>query len=815
MKTSACAPDIPKTPQIRTVPSQGHSFPERGGLFPPQAEVLDKGLLKTGFNCVLQMPTGSGKTFLAQCAISTVLASGFKAIYLAPLKALAAELQQKWTSAFREYRIGVFTGDYGKPNTPFPVPFEKADLLIMTPERLDACTRNWRNHWKWIPQVDLIVADEFHLLGDAHRGARLEGALCRFARLNPFSRLLALSATLGNLRQLADWLGGVEYASTWRPVPLRWTTISFSKASEKPGKLLSALKDAARSGGHSLVFVQSRRRAESLSCMLTEHGFRAAHHHAGQDIKKRKTIEEGFQSGQIDILVATSTLEMGLNLPVRRVYLYDLQHFDGDGFSPLSSATVWQRGGRAGRPGLDQEGEVVLIEPRWEKTGKEYEKGIFEDVRSRLFDPVNLAEQIIAEVSSGLSTTPHQILKSLQQTLAFQQGKCPSVLEWVRKMEESGMLRQHPEKNGRLQATRLGRIIVRSMLLPETVLLFKRIAESFDDLSFYDLLLLVTISADCEPVIPADYEELPMLASQLAGENSTLLKLSAHDLAQSLRKEGKGLLASMKMALILRQWTRGHDMERLAESFSCYPFEISRLKDSAERLLAAMASVFKTEKVVPDEVLADFVPLAEKITVLSKMVQGGFDEITATLSLVEGIGTTWAKKLSDAGCTDIEELALAETDDLPVLKGLSRARLSRWIESARDIIKTRSSYRFREDKATNTVCSSAASFKIDIYRLKRAKELKVEQRPGQVFSVSGGLEPHRVRQNQGIYACDCADFEKGNLCKHILAVRLYRKEKEILHILQQTETVPADHLDLQALWSSGLFSRRPDMEGRV
>src|SRR5215207_2373597 len=91
-------------------------------LSPSQAEVLAGGLLNLGFSCVLQMPTGSGKTWLAEHAIAEVLASGKKAIYLSPLRALAAELATRWQRRFAGSRVGVFTGDYGQVGKPYPVP---------------------------------------------------------------------------------------------------------------------------------------------------------------------------------------------------------------------------------------------------------------------------------------------------------------------------------------------------------------------------------------------------------------------------------------------------------------------------------------------------------------------------------------------------------------------------------------------------------------------------------------------------------------------------------------------------------------------
>ena len=300
-------------------------------LNPAQKEVVASGLLTSGFNCVLQMPTGAGKTWLAEQAIAATLKNGARAIYVTPLRALANELVERWRQRFKEVEVGVFTGEYGQRQA-FPVPFEQARLLVMTPERLDACTRHWRSHWGWFPQVSLLVVDELHLLGDPGRGPRLEGALMRASRLNPFLQIIGLSATLGNRAELADWLGGVHYGSEWRPIPIEWRLASYQRATDKPRILREEVQRCVTAGGQSLVFVQSRRRAETLSSELREAGIPAGHHHAGLDSTARRRQESEFREGGLRVLVSTGTLEMGLNLPARQVVLYDLQRFDGRDF---------------------------------------------------------------------------------------------------------------------------------------------------------------------------------------------------------------------------------------------------------------------------------------------------------------------------------------------------------------------------------------------------------------------------------------------------------------------------------------------------
>src|SRR5579884_1193707 len=183
-----------------------HTHRINSTLSTAQAEILASEILETGFNCILQLPTGAGKTWLCEQAIAATLERGARAIYLAPLRALALELFSRWQERFHPFKIGIFTGDYGGTRTPYPTPFREARVLILTPERLDACTRAWRRHFSWIAEVDLLVVDEFQLLGEGRRGACLEGTLSRIRRLNPFLALLCLSATLGNRNALAEWL---------------------------------------------------------------------------------------------------------------------------------------------------------------------------------------------------------------------------------------------------------------------------------------------------------------------------------------------------------------------------------------------------------------------------------------------------------------------------------------------------------------------------------------------------------------------------------------------------------------------------------
>jgi helicase len=780
-------------------------------VLPPQAEVLARGLLSSGFSCVLQMPTGSGKTWLAEQAIGEVLRGRRRAIYLTPLRALANELVGRWQGQFAPSPVGVFTGDYGASGRPFPVPFADARLLIMTPERLDACTRAWRSHWRWLPQVDLVVVDEFHLLGDRGRGGRLEGTLLRVQRLNPFARLLCLSATLGNRTELADWLGGTEYASAWRPVPLRWRVVRYRKAIDKPDLLREVLDTNVRSGGKSLVFVQSRRRAEHLAVELCRGGLRTAHHHAGLGHGQRRSVEDCFRAGEVDVLVATGTLEMGLNLPARQVVLYDLQGFDGSDFRPLPTNTVWQRAGRAGRPGLDDCGEVVLLAAAWDRDAARYPQGHFEPVRSGLRERRALAEQIVIEAATGLARTQAQLSRLFQTSLAARQGVLPDVRSLTDEMLKAGMLRRGREDSAAeaqvLRATRLGYVACRHMLTPATVQLLRRLLGEGHDLTFFDLLLTGTATEDCEPVLPVDFEELDELTTRLAEEPSVLLRWPRQTVVDRLGTDGKRLLAALKMALVARDWTRCGSAETVAGGHGCYPFEVERLCECLARLLLAMAALTSDEgddlRPIPE---ADEVPLRERVTVLHRMVLHGLDEEAASLTLVEGLGGVMAGRLKAAGITDVEALAQAEAADLDGVRGLSRARALRWIERATELVRTCSAFRYREARPPGPAASAPRSWPPDLdpYRLRRALELRVGAKDGGAYRVVGGLEPHLVQSQGGGLSCDCADARDGNVCKHVLAVRLYQRESDLVRLAWRLEEVgKAGAIDPLVLWFGG------------
>jgi len=183
-------------------------------LRPAQEKAVNAGLLD-GKNMLVCTPTASGKTLIAElAAMKRILEKKGKAVYIVPLKALASEKQRDFKGRYGETcKIALSIGDIDK-NDSYLADY---DLIITTSEKLDSLIRH---HARWINEVATIIIDEVHLLNDPHRGPTLE-ILITMLRQLVNAQIIALSATIGNPKELAEWLGAVLVQDDWRPVELR------------------------------------------------------------------------------------------------------------------------------------------------------------------------------------------------------------------------------------------------------------------------------------------------------------------------------------------------------------------------------------------------------------------------------------------------------------------------------------------------------------------------------------------------------------------------------------------------------------------
>ncbi len=392
-------------------------------LFPPQKDCILAGVLE-GKNIVLASPTASGKTLIAElCSLKHVLEKGGKVIYLSPLRALASEKFEefnKYTSIKKvngqKISVGISTGDFDTADNWL----ERYDIIITTNEKADSLLRH---RAKWMDSISLVIADEIHLLNDAGRGPTLEIVLARLMQVNPQIQILALSATINNVDEIAGWLNAKYVVTEWRPINLKEGVMLQAEVQYKDGSsrkveqethftIINMVLDTIKNGGQALIFASTRRNAVSAAKTVASHMDKAlypksgsklvkraleektrkvldeeakkildagertgmgeelaelvrcatAYHHAGLSGAHRKIIEDAFKDRKIKVLTATPTLAWGVNLPARTVIIQDYRRFEaGLGNYPISVLDYKQMAGRAGRPKYDKFGESVLI----------------------------------------------------------------------------------------------------------------------------------------------------------------------------------------------------------------------------------------------------------------------------------------------------------------------------------------------------------------------------------------------------------------------------------------------------------------------
>ena len=183
-------------------------------LRPAQEKSIKKGLLQ-GKNLLVCTPTASGKTLIAELtALKSIIEGKGKAVYIVPLKALASEKYKDFKKRYGKIaEIALSIGDIDSSD-PYLAEY---DLIVTTSEKLDSLIRH---HSLWLSSIKTVVIDEIHLLNDPERGPTLEILITILKKLLKNAQIIALSATIGNAEELAEWLNAELVVDDWRPVKL-------------------------------------------------------------------------------------------------------------------------------------------------------------------------------------------------------------------------------------------------------------------------------------------------------------------------------------------------------------------------------------------------------------------------------------------------------------------------------------------------------------------------------------------------------------------------------------------------------------------
>lgn len=304
----------------------------------------------SGGNLVILAPTAGGKTESAFFpVISQMLTEGWdglSVLYVSPIRALLNNQEQRLQKYFSLVgrRAACWHGDTTQGERK-RILADPPDCLLTTPESLEAILVSTKiDHREFFKNVRCIVIDELHAFAGDDRGWHLLSVFARIRKLADRDlQRIGLSATVGNPAEMLDWLssGSKRERRVISPTPVA------RQAPDVQFDYVGSLSNAAKvisllhQGEKRLVFCDSRSRVEQLALLLRERGIDTFVSHSSLGLEERRAAEEAFAQKQNCVIVATSSLELGLDVgDLDRVIQID---------APGTVSSFLQRMGRTGR----------------------------------------------------------------------------------------------------------------------------------------------------------------------------------------------------------------------------------------------------------------------------------------------------------------------------------------------------------------------------------------------------------------------------------------------------------------------------------
>ena len=675
-------------------------------LYPPQAEAIPYAL--DGENMVLSIPTAAGKSLIAYLAIVHRLKKeGGKAIYVVPLRALAREKYED-LKEFEKlgFKVGISTGDLDESDTRI----SRYDIIVCTSEKADSLLRHGIT---WLDKIKILVIDEIHLIHDPSRGPTLEVIISRFKALNPDTQIIALSATIKNAGELADWLDGKLITSDWRPVKLKEgvffkNQIKFNDGSieKKEGSTKKSLEllveESIINGGQTLIFVNNRKSTVSLANKLSdvvkgtlsdnekkgltkilslikreqvekmsiaqtllscvEKG--VAFHNAGLSSIQKRAVEQGFKDRLIKCIVATPTLAAGVNIPARRVIIRDLWRYDANfGMIPIPILEYKQQAGRAGRPRYDKEGEAITIAKNSNQLDQIFYNYVLADtepIYSKLGSQSALRTHLLSVIATNFVNDEEGIYRFINSTFYAYQSDTYAIAEKIdtalKFLVENEFIEQIDNSYiSSLFGTRTSALYVD----PLSAIQLKKSLEKSCSKEATPISFLHAICST------PDLRSLYLRSTDAWVEEKAELSRNAllSDLPSSSSQEYEWFLSDLKTAFLIEDWIEETPYDKMVSKYNIWPGDIHNTMEIAEWLLHATREFAR---------MYNFSCVSEINDLILRVHNGCKHELLNLISL-KGIGRIRARTLYNEGFKTVNSLRGVPIERIAKIRTIGKA----------------------------------------------------------------------------------------------------------------------------------------------
>jgi len=697
-------------------------------LLPIQEKAFKEQHILSGGNFIIFAVTSAGKTLVGEILSLFHAGKGRRVFYLVPTKALAEEKFEQFSEDYEKAGIRTVISTHDRREFDDRIEEGTFHIGVIVYEKLQTLlVKNPR----LITEVGLIVVDELQYISEEDRGASLEILLTQILLARDGPQLVGLSAVLGKADKLAEWLGARMVVQARRPVELRkgvffdgrfryrefnsgadgeeaWFPLTSKDLFDQMAETARFL--AQEKGEQTVLFVKDKPTTESVArklakitdlppargaidelmsmedsvardllISLLEKGIGI--HNADLSWEERDIMERYVRKGDIRILCATTTLAVGMNLPMKNALIDPKKwRFDKKTRSlvrvSMPVSDFENMGGRVGRFGFIQDfGRAVFVTQSYvdfKALTETYVLGELKELVPAL-DREEMDKHIHNLVASGFCHTPDDIKTFLKSTFTgrtvwsqqFKEEDYDRVIaESIALSLQWGLIRQ--DGKARLSATQIGRIVASKGVMLETVFHFLDFLDKADPAAVTDLeiLTLLSLSKDAySAYIPMKAQEKGYRGYRLELQRAVSQEMEeGKEIFDGILNRSERLAyeeeRAIKKALMLHKWISLSETREVESEFGIYSGAIKRVGDDFSWLAETLADLARERKWSERSV--------RRIEILSRRLVYGVSENGLPLSQIRlrGLGRTYINQLVHEGYDTPRAIAEVPLEDL-------------------------------------------------------------------------------------------------------------------------------------------------------